>query len=75
MRNSKYINQIDEVRLIEKYCEIIVCDNRTDGIKMAIKNKFNIIILDDGYQDFSIKKKIGKLKNFNKKISYSRQLF
>ena len=55
---KNYINQIDEVRLIEKYCEILVCDNRTDGIKMAIKNRFNIVILDDGYQDFGIKKNI-----------------
>ena len=66
---KNYRNQIDEVRLIKKYCEIILCDKRDAGIKIAVENKFNIIILDDGFQDFGIKKNINIICfNSNQKI-------
>ncbi len=53
-----YKNHKDEVLLLKKYCETIVCSERSDGITKAIEKKFNVIILDDGYQDFKIKKNI-----------------
>ncbi len=51
-------DQKDEILLLKKYCKVIVSKDRSEGIEKAIQENFNIIILDDGYQDFSIKKNI-----------------
>ena len=51
-------NQKDEILLLKKYCNVLVSRNRSDGILEAQKKGFNVVILDDGYQDFKIKKKI-----------------
>jgi len=51
-------NQKDEVLLLKKYCQILVPKKRTEGIYKAIEKKFDIVILDDGYQDFEVKKNI-----------------
>ena len=53
-----YKNQKDEVLLIKKYCQILVSAKRTKGIHKAIENNFDVIILDDGYQDFEIERNI-----------------
>ena len=50
---------IDEIKLIEKNFEnIITAKNRNSAIRTAIKNNFNLAILDDGLQDFSFKKNV-----------------
>ena len=53
---KNYKDQKDEILLTKKYCEILVGSKRELSIEEAIEKKFNIIILDDGYQDFGIKK-------------------
>ncbi len=53
-----YRDQKDEISLIKKYCKILVSSKRSQGINSAINNNFDIAILDDGYQDFEIKKNI-----------------
>ena len=55
---KKYSNQLDEELLLKKYCNVIISSNRADGIKEAIEKNYNVIILDDGYQDLSIKKNL-----------------
>ncbi len=53
---KNYKDHKDEILLTKKYCEILVGSKRELSIEEAIEKKFNIIILDDGYQDFGIKK-------------------
>ena len=53
-----YKNQKDEVLLTKKYCQILVSLKRTGGIYKAIEKNFDVIILDDGYQDFEVEKNI-----------------
>jgi len=53
-----YTNQKDEVLLIKKYCQTLVSARRAEGIGKAIEKNFDVAILDDGYQDFEIKKNI-----------------
>ncbi len=55
---KNYKNQKDEIKLIEKYCRVLTPEKRIDGIYQAQKRNFDIIILDDGYQDFEIKKNL-----------------
>ncbi len=55
---KNYTDQIDEILLIKKYSKIITSTKRKDAIEEAIQKKFNIIIMDDGFQDFTIKKNI-----------------
>ena len=52
-----YKDQVDEYNLIKsKFKNLIVTKNRQEGIIEAEKQKYDIVILDDGYQDFKIKK-------------------
>ena len=53
-----YKNHEDEEHLIKKYCQVIVSKKREQGIIQAVKDKFDVVILDDGFQDYSIKKNI-----------------
>ena len=53
---KKYVNQEDEVSLIKKYSKILVSERRSEGLMNAIEKKFDVAILDDGYQDLEIKK-------------------
>tara|TARA_B100000029_G_scaffold334627_1_gene326737 strand:- start:10693 stop:11628 length:936 start_codon:yes stop_codon:yes gene_type:complete len=53
-----YKDQKDEVLLLKKYSEVLVFKNRIEAIQNAINNKFDVVILDDGYQDFEVKKDI-----------------
>ena len=58
---KKYKNQKDEIELLKKYSKFLVCENRYEGIETAIEKKFDTIILDDGFQDKSIKKDLNIL--------------
>ncbi len=58
---KKYKNQKDEIELLKKYSKLLVCEKRTKGIETAIEKKFDTIILDDGFQDHSIKKDLNIL--------------
>ena len=54
-----YKNQKDEQELIKNNdIELILKDSRKLALKNAQQNNFNVAILDDGFQDFSINKKI-----------------
>ena len=57
-----YNDHIDEYNLIKKYFKnLIIKPNRTDGIKEAVKANHDCVILDDGFQDYKIKKNINIL--------------
>ena len=53
---KNYKGHADEIELLKKYTKVIVSDTRTDGINAAIDRNFNLVILDDGYQEIGIKK-------------------
>ena len=53
-----YKNQKDEIDLLKKHTKVISCKKREYGIIESVKKGFDLVILDDGYQDFSIKKNI-----------------
>ena len=55
---KNYDSHKDEIDLIKKYSKIIVPEKRSDGINKAIEKKFDLVIMDDGYQDFEIKKNL-----------------
>jgi tetraacyldisaccharide 4'-kinase len=52
-----YKNHADEHNLIkENFKSLILCESRINGIRKAEKDGFDSIILDDGFQDYKIKK-------------------
>ena len=52
-----YKDHADEYNLIQKsFKDLILNSNRTSGLKEAEKLKYKVVILDDGFQDHSIKK-------------------
>ena len=54
-----YKNHIDEYNLIKNnFKNLIVNKSRIDGLVEAEKSNFNIAILDDGFQDYKIKKNL-----------------
>ena len=53
---KKYDSFQDEVELLKKTGTIYQNKKRTKAIEEAIKNKSNIIILDDGFQDYTVNK-------------------
>ncbi len=54
-----YENQIDENELIKcNFNNLILDSNRVTGIKEAINKKYDTIIIDDGFQDYKIKKNL-----------------
>ncbi len=54
---KSYKTHADEHKMIkEKFESLILCKNRILGIKNSLQANFDSIILDDGYQDQSIKK-------------------
>ena len=65
-----YKNHYDEHMMIkDKFKNLILNESRTNGIFDAINNNFNLAILDDGFQDQKIFKKISILCfNQNQKI-------
>ncbi len=55
---KNYKNHEDEIFLIKKQNRIITSKKRGDAIKQAVEKNFNFVVLDDGYQDLSIKKNL-----------------
>jgi tetraacyldisaccharide 4'-kinase len=55
---KKYADQKDEVSLLEKKCRVISNRSRKIAIEQAIEENYNMVILDDGFQDEEIKKDI-----------------
>ena len=54
-----YKNQLDEHNLIKHYFkDLILNKNRVNGILEAEKKNHDIIIMDDGFQDYKIKKNL-----------------
>ncbi len=59
---KNYLNQEDEQILIKKETgNLILCKDRSSGILEAEKKKFDYVILDDGFQDYSIGKNLSIL--------------
>ncbi len=59
---KSYKSHVDEYELIkDNYKNLIINNNRVDAIKEAINKKFDTVILDDGFQDYRIKKNINIL--------------
>ena len=52
---KKYKYLIDENRMLEETGKTFICNDRNSGIIHCIKNDYNVAILDDGFQDFTIK--------------------
>jgi len=54
-----YKSHNDEYRLIKNYFKnLIISKNRIEGLKEAEKSNFDMVILDDGLQDYKIKKNL-----------------
>jgi len=54
-----YKNQIDEHELIKQNCnELILNKDRTNAVKDAIAKGYTTAILDDGFQDYKLKKNL-----------------
>ena len=53
---KKYRSFEDEVILLKQFGRVYESKKRIDAVKNAIQNKSDVLILDDGFQDFSIKK-------------------
>ena len=54
-----YKSHNDEYSLIKHYFNnLIISKNRIEGLKEAEKSNFDIVILDDGLQDYKIKKNL-----------------
>merc|ERR1711924_288100 len=52
-----YKNQLDEQNQIQSYIDCMILNkSRTKAIEEAESKKFDLIVLDDGYQDLSFKK-------------------
>ena len=63
---KKYESFQDEVNLLKKTGPTYENKKRVEAINNAIKNKSDIVILDDGFQDFSVKKNVS-IVCFNEK--------
>tara|TARA_B100000029_G_scaffold413968_1_gene417207 strand:+ start:7 stop:936 length:930 start_codon:yes stop_codon:yes gene_type:complete len=64
---KKYNSFRDEVYLQKKIGPVFQNKKRIEAVKNAIENKANVAILDDGFQDFSIKKNLS-IVCFNEKL-------
>ena len=63
-----YEDHQDEHSLIkENFKSLILCENRIEGIAKAKKLSHDSVILDDGFQDLSVKKINAAFQNFSKK--------
>tara|TARA_Y100000590_G_scaffold138381_1_gene158434 strand:- start:1378 stop:2307 length:930 start_codon:yes stop_codon:yes gene_type:complete len=63
---KKYDSYQDEVNLQKQVGPVYQNKKRIDAIKDAVKNKAQVIILDDGFQDYSISKNLS-IVCFNEK--------
>jgi tetraacyldisaccharide 4'-kinase len=55
---KNYKSHEDEISLIKNYGKILTSKKRVEAINDATEKKFNCAVLDDGYQDFEIKKNL-----------------
>jgi tetraacyldisaccharide 4'-kinase len=55
---KNYDSQLDEVNLLQSKGDIYLGKNRIIALNKVIKKKFDIAILDDGFQDHSIAKSL-----------------
>ncbi len=62
----KYLD--DEIKMLSKTGKTIACGSRKEGILQSIDFGYDVVILDDGFQDFSIK------SNFSVLCFNSKQL-
>ena len=70
---KNYKTHHDEYSFIKKYFNsLIICSNRKKGIAEAEDKKFDIAILDDGFQDLSIDKDLN-IKWITKKPIVSKR--
>ncbi len=51
-----YEKHADEHKLIRQYSNLILSSKRVQAVNQAQKNNFDVAILDDGFQDYSLKK-------------------
>jgi len=66
---KSYKSHEDEISLIKNYGKILTSKKRVDAINDAAEKKFNCAVLDDGYQDFEIKKNLNIICfNINQKV-------
>ena len=49
-----YTNQFDEQNLLKSYGKLFVANKRIDALNQAVKENYEVAILDDGLQDYSI---------------------
>ena len=63
---KKYNSFQDEIDLEKQTGPVYQNKKRIEAIQNAIQNKINVVIMDDGYQDFSIKKNLS-IVCFNEK--------
>jgi len=64
---KNYLNQKDEQLLLKQKTSLIIADSRKDAISQGIKEKYDILIFDDGLQEIKIDFDI-KLVCFKSKI-------
>ena len=55
---KNYKEQKDEILFLQKNNKVFLNQSRYLAISEAVKKKYNCVVLDDGLQDFSIKKNI-----------------
>ena len=59
---KKYYNYLeDEISLLKQKGKVYAFKSRIKSIKKLVEDKYELAILDDGFQDFSIKKDISIL--------------
>jgi len=63
---KKYKSFQDEINLLKQAGPLYESSRRIDALNKAIQNKFDVAILDDGFQDFSLKKDLS-IVCFNEK--------
>ena len=51
---KKYSNQIDEIRLLEKFGKTFVSESRIKALEDAISENYSVAIFDDGLQDINV---------------------
>ena len=54
MLKKKYLDQLDEKKILSSYGNLISDENRNLSLEKAERKKFNLAILDDGLQDKKI---------------------
>ena len=58
---KEYTDQKDEIAMLRQSCKVITHKSRISAIEQAVKENYNLAIMDDGFQDEDIKKDISIL--------------